>query len=841
MRKIFLAVPLFLLLMASSGAPQATAQTANPTKPQATEDGFYLPNGWKITPQGSMVATEDLILNEVASPDGRVVIALHGGFNPHGLVVVDTRTREALQRVPLRSAFLGLAWNPQGDRLYVSGGNSTSRAQPGRAVVYEFRYADGKLSDQPVAVLEGDEDPRKTFWAGVRHHPTKALLYAAHRGTSNVPGYVAVFDTASRKLLHKIPTEVTPYQLLISPNGDTLYVSNWSSDSVSVIDTTTNRVTAVVAVDDNPNDMALSADGRLFVACANSNTVVVVNTRTLTIAERIRTSMYPNAPEGSTPNALALTRDGKTLFVANADNNNVAVVNVASAKESEVLGFVPSGWYPSALSLSNDDALLFIGNGKGLNSYSNERGPHSPLKDDGPGKGSVKSLQKGAIQIVEVAAIRKNLTALTRQAYANCPYRDEMLTTPRAPANPPAVIPSRVGQASPIKHVIYIIKENRTYDQVLGDLPQGNGDPRITIFGRQVTPNHHKLAEDFVLLDNLYCDGEVSVDGHAWSNAAYATDFNEKWWPANYGGHSSSQPAMAFQPASGYLWDQALRKGLTYRSYGEFTIRPSTAEGTVEAAPGFGSLVGNVAPKFKLPGFRDTDNARAFIAEFDEYEKNYDNADASQRLPNYIVMSLGEDHTTGTRPGTPTPRAAVASNDFALGMIVERVSNSKYWKETAIFVIQDDAQDGSDHVDARRTVGLVVSPYTKRKAVDSTHYTTSSMLRTMELILGLSPMSQFDAAAMPMYNSFRDQPDFTPYAKLAPTWDLNEMNTPASPGAAASLQMDFSDYDRTPMRALNEIIWQSIHGVEAKMPAPVRAYQFGRVLADRDEDEEADR
>jgi hypothetical protein len=341
-----------------------------------------------------------------------------------------------------------------------------------------------------------------------------------------------------------------------------------------------------------------------------------------------------------------------------------------------------------------------------------------------------------------------------------------------------------------------------------------------------------------VLFDNLYCDGEVSVDGHAWSNAAYATDFNEKWWPSNYGGHTRSQPAMAFQPASGYLWDQALRKGLTYRSYGEFTIRPSTAEGIVQAAPGFESLVGHVAPKFKLPGYRDTDNARAFIEEFDEFEKNYDNPDANKRLPNYIVMSLGEDHTTGTRPGTPTPRAAVASNDVAVGMIVERVSRSKYWKETAIFIIQDDAQDGSDHVDARRTVGLVISPYVKRGVVDSTHYTTSSMLRTMELILGLSPMSQFDAAAMPMYNAFTDTPDFAPYTKLDAEWDLNEMNKPNAPGAAASLQMDFTEYDLIPMRALNEVIWKSVHGENAEMPAPVRSYQFGRVAGEEEEEGE---
>ncbi|MDZ7637223.1 MAG: beta-propeller fold lactonase family protein [Bryobacterales bacterium] len=823
------------------GLTMVVALAAAAQQPGKLQDGYALPNGWRITPTGSSVVTEDLVLNEKVAPDGRVIVATHGGFNQHGLVVMDVQSREAVQRIPLKSAFLGLAWAPKGNRLFVSGGNATSRRDPSRAVIYEFGYTNGRLSEKPLRSFEGDEEPDNTFWAGLRHHPSKPLLYAAHRGTNAKPGHVAVFSVSDGKLLAKIGVEVTPYDVEISPDGNTLYVSNWSSDSVSVIDTNTNTVKAVIAVDDNPNDLVLSPDGRLFVACANSNTVVVIDTAKYTVFERIRTSMFANAPEGSTPNALALTPDGKTLFVANADNNNLAVVDVENRKNSEVEGFIPVGWYPSSLELSKDGKLLFVGNSKGVGSYSNERGPHSPLSGDGPGKGSVKSLQKGSIEMLEVAAVTKNLAALTEKAYANCPYNDEMLTTPRMPANPPSVIPSRVGQTSPIKHVIYIIKENRTYDQVLGDIPKGNGDPRITIFGKQVTPNHHKIAEDYVLFDNLYCDGEVSVDGHAWSNAAYATDFNEKWWPSNYGGHTRSLPAMAFQPASGYLWDQALRKGLTYRSYGEFTIRPSEANGVVEAAPGFGSLVGHVAPKFKLAGNRDTDNAIAFIEEFDEYERNYDDADANKRLPNYIVMSLGEDHTQGTRPGVPTPRAAVASNDLALGMIVERVSQSKYWKETAIFVIQDDAQDGSDHVDARRTVALVISPWVKRGAVDSTHYTTSSMLRTMELILGLNPMSQFDAAAMPMYNAFTDTPDFSPYRRLQAAWNINEMNKADAPGAAASLEMDFTEYDLIPMRALNEVIWKSVHGADAEMPPPVRSYQFGRVASEDEEAEERER
>jgi hypothetical protein len=280
----------------------------------------------------------------------------------------------------------------------------------------------------------------------------------------------------------------------------------------------------------------------------------------------------------------------------------------------------------------------------------------------------------------------------------------------------------------------------------------------------------------------------------------------------------------AYRPTSGHLWDQAQRKGLTYRSYGEYATRSS--QGQAQAAPGVSGLVGHVAPNFKMPGMRDTDNVKEFIREFDEFERNFDSNDAEKRLPNFIVMSLGEDHTVGTSPGLPTPRAAVASNDYALGMLVERVTKSKYWAQTAIFVIEDDAQDGPDHVDARRTVALAISPYIKRGTLDSTLYTTSSMLRTIELLLGLQPMSQFDAAAMPMYEAFGTQPDLTPYKNLDPQYPIEEKNTASTWGAKASLAMDFSDYDRTPMFELNEIVWKSVKGANSKMPLPVRRYHF---------------
>jgi hypothetical protein len=362
---------------------------------------------------------------------------------------------------------------------------------------------------------------------------------------------------------------------------------------------------------------------------------------------------------------------------------------------------------------------------------------------------------------------------------------------------------------------------------LFGDIKKGNGDARLAIFGADVTPNHHAIADQFVLFDNLYCDGEVSVDGHSWSNSAIATDYNEKMWPANYGGHSKTTRSNAYVPGAGHLWDLAAKKGLTYRSYGEYASRSSDGT-TMDAAPGVGGLLGKVSPKFKLPGMRDTDNVKVFFEELDEYEKNFNSTDPWKRLPNLIIMSLPEDHTAGTRPGAYTPKAMVANADWAVGQLLERLSKSPYWPEMAVFMIEDDAQNGPDHVDARRTVGLVAGPYVKRGIVDSTLYTTSSMLRTIELLLGLPPMTQYDAAAMPMYNAFGTQPNLAGYKTVAPLIDVNAKNLVTAWGAKASMEMNLDEVDEAPMFALNEIIWKSVRGADSEMPLPIHRYWFQR-------------
>lgn len=794
-----------------------------PAWPGPIEGGYHLPNGWRITPIGKSIPTEDLILNIQPSPDGKVMVAEHGGYNPHGLVVIDAKTDEVVQRIRLRNSWFGMAWRPDGTKLYVSGGNNKAKEGEG-AAIYEFEYKDGRLSDMPVRNLRETVAPTEIYWAGVAHHPQKDLLFAANRTANNI----VVFNTATGEIAKRIKTELTPCDTVFGRDGAKLYVSNWSSNSISVIDTASLEVIGTIGVGDNPSDMVIHPDGRLFVCCANDNTVMAIDTATDKKIETVVTSLYPNAPEGSTPNALALDAEGETLYVANADNYNVCVIDVEERGESSVLGFVPTGWYPSAVAVSPDDGRLYVGNAKGNGSYSNIRGPHSPLPEGEEGKGTIKTFMKGSISVIDIPENKGRLRELTKQVYANCPYSDDLLAQAKPNTGAESVIPRSVGAGSKIKHVIYIIKENRTYDQVLGDMGKGNSDPRLTIFGRDVTPNHHAIAEQFVLFDNLYCDAEVSTDGHQWSNAAYATDYTEKLWPASYGGHSDQPRAPAMVPASGYLWDQCSRKGLTYRNYGEFASRQSEGD-AMTALEGATSLVGHVCPTYKSWGTRDYENAAEFIKEFDEYERHFDDPDPAKRLPNLIVMALPEDHTRGTKPGEFTPRAAVASNDYGLGLILERVSHSRYWPELALFAIEDDAQDGPDHVDARRTVGLAASPYIRRGTVDSTLYTTSAMLRTIELLLGLQPMSQYDAAATPMYASFGDTPDLTPYTHIKPSIDLQERNLATAWGAKESSEMDFSLYDLTPMFALNEILWKSIKGADSEMPLPIHRFQYASI------------
>ena len=820
------------LLMLAATPLQAQQQEAAPRiigaattqTPRAIQGGFDLPNGWRVTPAGKVVAISgDLILKMVTAPDGKAVIAVNSGFRAHRLTVLDPVTKAVVQRIALKSTWLGLGWSPDGKTLYVSGGNAAGGRTPSDAPIYLFDYKDGRLSPQPSGTLFETLPLDRVMWSGVAHHPSKALIYAANRGVDEKPTYVAVFDAVNHALLTRIPVEISPYELVFSADGTRLFVSNWSSHSVSVIDTATNQVMATLQVGANPNDMALSADGRLFVACSADNSVHVIDTKSLTVSERLSTTLHPFSPQGSTPNALTIDAARSRLYVANADNNNVAVIDIAKPGRSDVLGFIPTGWYPAALTIAEKGDALYVGAAKGQAASARLKSQNASLKD--MSGESIMPVIISTIERVSLKDLDRRLPALTQQTLANSPYNDSLLSKAR-PSKTPSVIPNRVGAGSPIQHVIYIIRENRTYDQVLGDLPGANGDPSLAIFGEKVTPNAHALAKEFGTFDNFYADGEVSVDGHSWSNSAYATDFNEKMWPANYGGHSNVSKAPAFFPAGGHLWDLARAKGLTYRSYGESAVLSGDGK-TMQAAPGVDGLIGHVAADYLGFGrkVRDTENVKVFLREFDGFEAAFESTDPTKRLPNFTVMAMGEDHTRGAKPGAFTPIAAVANNDWALGQLIDRVSRSKYWAQTAIFVVEDDAQDGPDHVDARRTVGLAISPYSRLGKVDSTLYSTSSMVRSIELLLGLPPMSQYDAAATPLYGAFGDKPDLTPYSAIAPLVDVNAKNPLTAWGSEESAKMNFDEVDRVPMGRLNEIIWRSVRGADSPMPSPIHRYR----------------
>lgn len=778
-------------------------------------DAHLLFNGWGVTPAGSHVLVSDLALKMVIAPDHKTVIATHGGFNNEGVTILNLASYKQTQFFPLKEAWNGIAFSRDGHQFFVSGGDS------GR--IYVFHYDNGGALEERT--VKPDANGEAVFLAGLAVDQRTGKLYACNEANNEV----WMIDPTKFTVEARIAVGMHPHTCVVGGDHRHLYVSNWGSRSVSIIDTQKKERVRDIGVGVRPNDMVLAPDGRLFVACAGDNTVHVIQTSRLEKLEAgagpnrrlpegareiISTSLYPDAPEGSTPDALAVSPDGKTLFAANADNNDVMVVDISNASISDdapnrgesvsiVDGFIPVGWYPSALAVSPLDGALIVANGKGLASRPNYPRRVKAPPDVEPMKrlfDSIGSTLQGVVSFIS-RPDSAQMAAYTAQARRNCPYAPEQFHA--APIQSASAIPDKVGAACPIKYVLYIIKENRTYDQVFGDFrdaqghPAGNGDPHITMYGEKVTPNHHEIAREFVLLDNLYCNSEVSVDGHSWCDAAIANDFNQRSWILSYSkhGHLPGNDDMA-TPSAGYLWDLCRRNGVTFKNYGEGAMRvPSENRG-------------------RWKGARDTQRVKYWIDDLHAAEKSGD-------LPQFTIMSLGEDHTRGTRPGEFTPDASVGSNDSALGQIVDAASHSRFWGRMAIFVIEDDAQNGPDHVDAHRTAGLVASPYCKRGFVDSTLYTTASMVRTMELILGLPPLTQYDAAATPMFNCFSDTAQITPYTCLPEQVDLTARNTEKSPGAKLSSRMDFRDYDLAPEDELNRVLWLAAKGPNEPYPTPI--------------------
>jgi hypothetical protein len=479
---------------------------------------------------------------------------------------------------------------------------------------------------------------------------------------------------------------------------------------------------------------------------------------------------------------------------------------------------------------------IYVSNGKGFSSLPNKKGPDPSKKDEEVNyqHGDYKKQQskieyigglfKGTMSIIDEPSIEK-LATYSKTVYDNTPYTKERELNSKGEAGNP--IPMKVGDASPIKYVFYVIKENRTYDQVLGDIPEGNGDTSLVLFGERITPNQHKLAKEFVLLDNFYVDGEVSADGHNWSTAANANDYLEKTWPTSYGGrggqYDSEGNREIANPDRGFIWDYCKRAGISYRTYGEF-------------ADDYKANIPVLKDHF-CPYFTSWDETVRDTTRFYQWKREFDSLLAADAVPRFNSLRFINDHTEGQKIGRPTPFAHVADNDLAVGLFVEYLSKSKIWNESVVFIVEDDAQNGPDHVDAHRTTAYVAGGLVKRKFVDHTMYSTSSMLRTIELILGLPPMSQYDAAAEPMWRCFTSEPDNNPFLAVAANVNLNDKNEKKTASARISETLDFSKEDRIPDLVFSEVIWKAVKGEESEMPAPRRSAFLKTADKEEDEDE----
>jgi DNA-binding beta-propeller fold protein YncE len=786
----------------------------HPRLPGLMPDGeIVLHNQWSLRPAGRHTEVGDFPVNIAIHPSGKFAAVLHCGQSTHEVVIVKLSSRSVIARVIVPQAFYGLCFQPDGQRLFASGGEYD--------VVHVWNVdAEGLLSNHKQLEVV----PRKESFvvAGLSTSSDGQRLFACGAWGERL-AIISLADklAQSAKQFVSFEKDTYPYLAIPSHSGEQLYVSLWGGSAVAVVNLADLKISAIWPTPSHPAEMLLSPDGNLlYVACANSNLVAVIDVRTGKTLEVLNSALFPTAPSGSTPSSLALSPDGQILLVANATNNNLAVLNVAERGEARSLGFIPTGWYPTSVRFTPSGKIL-VANGKGLTPRTNRHGPAPGIAAKNL-REYIGGLHQGAVSWIAMPKADQ-LTQLTAEAYLCSPLRSDngARNSQREPNNP---IPAKLGDPSPIKHCIYIIKENRTYDQVFGDMPEGNGDPSICLFPEQVTPNQHALAREFVLLDNFYVESEVSADGHEWTMGAYATDFVERSWPLSY----RKQPKESeikypseggydiAIPAGGYLWDRCKEAGVSYFSFGEWI-----ANGAKPGDPGRAktpTLKGHFDPFFRGYDLEVSDITRAerFISELKRFE-------SEGALPQFVVVRLPNDHTYGTRVGKLTPTAMVAENDLAVGMVIEAISKSRYWPKTAVFIVEDDAQNGSDHVDAHRTVALVISPWTKRHYVDSSLYSTSSMLRTMELILGLQPMSQFDAAALPMYASFQSTPDLTPYETLPAQVDIKARNLKTAWGADVSEQLDLSVEDAADDLVLNEIVWKSVKGADSEMPPPVRA------------------
>lgn len=845
------------------------------------------PVNQRVTPAGKLVEIPGVRPNALALSPDRELLVTSGLVKE--LLVISPVTGETLQRVafptgqaaeqaavsPLildankapKLSFTGLVFSADGSRIYLSDVNGAIRV---------FAVAkDRKVTAlHSLGVPSADAPARKAeIPSGLAVSADGKTLYVA----LNLSNRVAEMDAATGQVQRLWDVGVAPFAIVLADKK--LYVSNWGGrrpaadsvtgpagqgtfvrvdarsiadeGSVSVIDLGAKpemrTAAAEILTGPRASALALSPNGR-YLVCTNTgnDTLSVIDTRTDKVVETLSARQTPADLFGAQPNAVTFDAAGKTLFVCNGTQNAVAVYEFDPGdQESALRGLIPVGWYPGAIAFDAKRKQLCVTNLKGIAST-----PGKTKSPGGPalGTGFATSQYVGSLSLVPVPA-KAELAAHSRVALANLRYPlIQQAKLPPRPGQPARPVPERVGEPSVFKHVIYVLKENHTYDQNFGDIPEGNGDPALCVFGERVTPNQHKLVREFVLLDNTYCCSILSADGHEWSMSGIATDYLERsfaGWPRSYpaGNNTNEVDGLAYSSA-GFIWDNVLAHGKTLRDYGEFTISRKRWKDTAKkGAPTFldcyrdftsgaGAIVYSSEPSVEplrpyvvkdtmgwdmdVP---DVMRAAKFIADLKKAEE-------TGEFPHLTILWLPNDHTSGTKAGSPTPAAQVADNDLAFGQVVEAVSKSRFWKETCILAIEDDPQMGWDHVSGYRTTAYVVSPYTKRKTVISTQYNQTSLLRTMELILGLPPMNQLDATATPMFDCFTDVADFTPFTSVPNLVPLDQMNPSPKQvmdpqlrkDAYASAKLPLDEADKCPEDVLNRILWRAMKGVNIPYP-----------------------
>ncbi len=885
----------------SAGQPDGDGFDATTETVGRNPNGLVTPVNQRVTPAGTLVELPRVRPNALAlSPDGTILVT--AGLT-HELVVVEPATGKISQRVPLPAdqaqeqapvsseilspdeeaqlSFTGLAFSPDGSRIYLANVNGDikvlgvgrdEKVSPLFSIALPPAHAPGRTNEIPAGIAVA-RDGKKIYVA------------------LNLSNRLAELDAATGQVLRTWDVGVAPFDVVVCKNK--IYVSNWggrrpdansvtgpagrgtfvrvdgrsiaSEGSVSVIDLTevepTNSLTRPSATLSHPMGegqgegeivtgrhacaLALSPNGKfLVVANAGSDTLSVIDTRTDGIVETICARQNPGDPFGAQPNAVAFDKSGKTLFVCNGTQNAVAVFQFKPG-ESKLLGLIPVGWFPGAIAFDAGRNQICVANLKHIGGKKEK--PRTGLGNV-PGFNSKQ--YHGSLSLVPVPSAEE-LAAFTQTALANLRY--PLLAQAKLPARenqPPRPVPERAGEPGVFQHVIYIIKENRTYDQVLGDVTNGNGDADLCVFGGRVTPNEHKLVRDFVLLDNTYCCGALSADGHQWTDTGIATDYMERefaGFPRSYpsgGDGLDTRDALAYSPA-GFIWNNALAHGKTICDFGEFATSIShwknparkgkphfldyyhgflngTDELTIGCEPDIEALrpylmTNTVGWNLDIP---DIFRAAQFVKELKDFEQ-------TGNLPNLTILWLPNDHTSALKAGSPKPAAQVADNDRAFGQIVEAVSHSKFWTNTCIFAVEDDPQNGWDHVSGYRTTAYVISPFTKRGVVVNTQYNQTSLLRTMELMLGLPPMNQMDATATPMFDCFTGTPDFTPFDAVGNNVPLDEMNKPPREISDAQLRKDamvsaklpLEKEDQCPEDLFNRILWRAAKGPQAPYPA----------------------